>query len=60
NNPYAPDVPCHRVVKGDLSLGGFGGEIEGDKISRKIALLRSEGVQIENGRVSASCLHTFN
>lgn len=26
-NPFAPEVPCHRVVKANLSLGGFSGEI---------------------------------
>ena len=25
SNPFAPIVPCHRVVKSDLSLGGYGG-----------------------------------
>ncbi|KAL8796073.1 MAG: hypothetical protein Q9182_007440 [Xanthomendoza sp. 2 TL-2023] len=25
NNPFAPRVPCHRVVAADRSLGGFGG-----------------------------------
>ncbi|KAK9831941.1 hypothetical protein WJX81_001444, partial [Elliptochloris bilobata] len=24
-NPYAPDVPCHRVVTSSLALGGFSG-----------------------------------
>jgi len=24
-NPFAPWVPCHRVIKSDGSLGGFGG-----------------------------------
>ena len=24
-NPFAPDVPCHRVVAADLSVGGFCG-----------------------------------
>ena len=24
-NPFAPEIPCHRVVKSDLSLGGFSG-----------------------------------
>lgn len=27
-NPYAPLVPCHRVVRSDLSLGGYGGGLE--------------------------------
>jgi methylated-DNA-[protein]-cysteine S-methyltransferase len=22
-NPFAPDVPCHRVVAADLGIGGF-------------------------------------
>jgi len=22
-NPFAPEVPCHRVVSSDLQLGGF-------------------------------------
>ena len=45
-NPVAPIVPCHRVVKSD---GGFGGEKKGAE-SRK-ALLKEEGIPIENGRV---------
>jgi methylated-DNA-[protein]-cysteine S-methyltransferase len=24
SNPYAPIVPCHRVVKSDFTLGGYG------------------------------------
>ena len=24
SNPFAPIVPCHRVVRSDLSLGGYG------------------------------------
>jgi methylated-DNA-[protein]-cysteine S-methyltransferase len=27
-NPFAPIVPCHRVVKSDLTLGGYGGGLE--------------------------------
>lgn len=37
-NPLAPEVPCHRVIKKDGSLGGFA---HGTK--RKMTLLRSEG-----------------
>ena len=25
-NPFAPGVPCHRVVAGNLELGGFDGD----------------------------------
>ncbi|RMJ23620.1 hypothetical protein PHISP_05498 [Aspergillus sp. HF37] len=27
-NPFAPDVPCHRVLARDGSLGGYKGEWE--------------------------------
>ena len=44
NNPFAPEVPCHRVVAADLSIGGFNGATDGPEIKRKLALLASEGV----------------
>jgi O-6-methylguanine DNA methyltransferase len=28
NNTFAPIVPCHRVVKSDLMLGGYGGGLK--------------------------------
>jgi O-6-methylguanine DNA methyltransferase len=36
-NPFAPIVPCHRVVKSDFGLGGYGG---GLKV--KVELLQRE------------------
>ena len=45
-NPYAPVVPCHRVVKSTGEIGGFAG---GTK--QKAALLRKEGVAVKNGKV---------
>jgi len=47
-NPFAPKVPCHRVVKSDGQIGGFAGGRE-----RKEALLRQEGVLCRNGRLVA-------
>jgi len=41
-NPYAPVVPCHRVVRSDGSVGGFA---SGTK--NKIRLLKKEGIEIE-------------
>ena len=38
-NPYAPDVPCHRVVRSDGSLGGYSAE---GGIERKRQLLEME------------------
>jgi len=28
SNPFAPIVPCHRVVRSDLTLGGYGGGLD--------------------------------
>jgi len=50
-NPYAPRVPCHRVVRSDGTIGGFGGKTKGKNIERKIQLLRKENVEVVNGRV---------
>jgi len=50
-NPYAPRVPCHRVVRSDGTIGGFGGKTKGKNIERKIRLLRQENVKIENGKI---------
>jgi len=36
-NPFAPLVPCHRVVKNDGSLGGYSGGVK-----KKKALLEKE------------------
>ena len=50
-NPFAPEVPCHRVVKSDGSLGGFKGNTDGKVIDEKVALLEREGVPVNRGRV---------
>lgn len=41
-NPFAPEVPCHRVIRTDGSLGGFHGEREGEMIEHKRKLLAEE------------------
>ena len=38
-NPYAPKIPCHRVVRSDGRLGGYSGR---GGIKEKLRLLRSE------------------
>ena len=43
NNPYAPKIPCHRVIRSDGGLGGYSGP---GGIRQKIRLLRSEKVKI--------------
>ena len=41
-NPFAPDVPCHRVLAADGSLGGYNGECDGEQIEYKRKLLEAE------------------
>ena len=42
-NPYAPKIPCHRVIRSDGSLGGYSGR---GGIKTKLRLLRSEKIDI--------------
>lgn len=41
-NPFAPEVPCHRIIAADGSLGGYNGKREGEEIERKRELLDKE------------------
>jgi methylated-DNA-[protein]-cysteine S-methyltransferase len=50
-NPYAPHVPCHRVVASNGTIGGFGGERDGTLILKKIAMLKKEGVLVKENKV---------
>jgi len=45
-NPYAPKVPCHRVVGSNGKMTGFAHGIE-----KKIKMLKAEGVEVKNGIV---------
>jgi methylated-DNA-[protein]-cysteine S-methyltransferase len=62
-NPFAPKVPCHRVITSSMELGGFGGSwgIETDKVKRKRQMLGAEGVVFDDqGRlVSKASLMTL-
>jgi len=50
-NPYAPRVPCHRVVKSDGTIGGFAGKTKGKTVQNKIELLRREKVRVKDGKI---------
>ncbi len=39
SNPYAPMVPCHRVIRSDGSIGGYSGD---GGVATKRKLLDSE------------------
>ena len=48
-NPVSLVIPCHRIIAGDGTLGGYGGTgwVDRDKqLSRKEALLLREGVTV--------------
>jgi len=44
-NPYAPTIPCHRVIRSDGKLGGYSGK---GGINTKIKLLKQEGINFKN------------
>lgn len=46
-NPFAPKLPCHRVVKSTGELGGYAGGI-----AKKTMLLRREGICLMGGRIA--------
>lgn len=49
HNPISIIIPCHRVVGSNGSLTGYAGGIE-----RKIQLLKLEGVEVEDGKLTIS------
>jgi methylated-DNA-[protein]-cysteine S-methyltransferase len=53
-NPYPIVIPCHRVVKSDLSLGGYSGGVE-----KKRRLLEEEGVKFVKDKVSPGHVFKF-
>lgn len=50
-NPYAPAVPCHRVVGADGKLTGYAGGL-----AKKKRILQAEGVKITGDRVDRACI----
>jgi O-6-methylguanine DNA methyltransferase len=52
DNPFAPTVPCHRVIKSTGEIGGFDGETSGEEVDKKIRILQEEGVTVDGaGRI---------
>jgi methylated-DNA-[protein]-cysteine S-methyltransferase len=51
NNPYAPEVPCHRVVATSGRIGGFQGKTSGAAIRKKIGMLKDEGIEIDGDKI---------
>jgi len=58
-NPFAPRVPCHRVIASDLSPGGFAGQRAGAELARKCRLLADEGVAFADGKLRDHKEHLY-
>ena len=54
-NPYAPKIPCHRVVNADGRLGGYALGLK-----KKILLLRKEDVKIKNNKIDKKYFYKKN
>ncbi|KAM0705142.1 hypothetical protein Q7P35_007929 [Cladosporium inversicolor] len=62
NNPFAPEVPCHRILSSDGSIGGFKGDwgAEGKYAGQKKELLGEEGVRFDSrGKVKGQAFRDF-
>ncbi len=46
-NPYAPFVPCHRVISSSGKIGGFASGVK-----KKIRLLHEEGVKVKRNHIN--------
>jgi len=51
-NPFAPEIPCHRVIATDRTIGGFAGSTQTAILAKKYALLKQEGINFKAGKVS--------
>ena len=45
-NPYAPKVPCHRVVNSNGGVGGFASGVR-----KKMRMLEKEGVKVRKNKI---------
>jgi len=61
-NPFAPLIPCHRVVRSDFSVGGYGGEVIGNGPQTKRTILQRENRGYKEPikiKISGSALYLF-
>jgi len=56
-NPFAPLIPCHRVVQADFSIGGYGG---GPEVKKKILQREDRGYrEPKDVRTECGVLHVY-
>lgn len=56
NNPYAPKIPCHRIINSNGYIGDYSGS---GGIKKKIELLKKEGIEIKNNKIDSRYLYSF-
>ena len=56
-----PDIyPCYKVVSASGKIHGYDGCLKGQKISKKISLLKKDGIEIRDNKIDLSkYLHKF-
>ncbi|MFT5882334.1 MAG: methylated-DNA-[protein]-cysteine S-methyltransferase [Crocinitomicaceae bacterium] len=47
-NPFAPEIPCHRVISSQLKLAGYTGKVVGEDVKLKREFLAAEGVEFDS------------
>lgn len=58
-NPTPDTVPCYRVIKSDLMIGGFCGKTDTVTCGRKKSLLEADGISFSSeGKADALRLFT--
>ena len=45
-NPFAPVIPCHRIIRSNGEIGGFASGTD-----KKIKLLKKEGIKIKDNKI---------
>ena len=58
-NPFAPRVPCHRVISSNRTIGGFAGSTDDDVLAKKYALLKQEDIIFKNGKVAEKLIYKY-
>jgi methylated-DNA-[protein]-cysteine S-methyltransferase len=58
-NPFAPKVPCHRVISSNRTIGGFAGSTDAEVLAKKYALLKKEGIIFKDDKVSEKFIFRY-
>ena len=59
-NEHPDTYPCYKCVSASGKIHGYGGCLKGQKVSKKISLLKKDGIEIRNNKIDLSkYLHKF-